>query len=405
MDRAEAEQRDAADPLFPLRDRFLLPDGLIYLDGNSLGALPAAVPERVARTVTEEWGVDLIRAWNARDWVGLPRRVGARIARLIGADPDSVVVCDSTSVNLFKLASAAIGMRPSRRKIVTDAGNFPTDLYILAGVAERHGLELVVAEPGDVLASIDGDSALVALTQVDYRTGDRYDMGIVTEAAHRAGALVLWDLAHSAGAFSVAVGDADLAVGCGYKYLNGGPGAPSFIYVAPHLQERFDNPIRGWFGHARPFAFDVEFEPVAGIDRTRVGTPHILSLAALDAALDAFEGVDMGAVTEKSQELTSLFMDLVESRLGRYLTIVTNGDPERRGSQVSLTHPQAFSIVSALIERGVIGDFREPDVARFGFAPLYVRHVDAYDAVEALVRVMSGREFEDPRHAVRRVVT
>ncbi|MDH4309154.1 MAG: aminotransferase class V-fold PLP-dependent enzyme, partial [Acidimicrobiia bacterium] len=208
MDRAEAEQRDAADPLFPLRDRFLLPDGLIYLDGNSLGALPAAVPERVARTVTEEWGVDLIRAWNARDWVGLPRRVGARIARLIGADPDSVMVCDSTSVNLFKLASAAIGMRPSRRKIVTDAGNFPTDLYILAGVAERHGLELVVAEPGDVLASIDGDSALVALTQVDYRTGDRYDMGIVTEAAHRAGALVLWDLAHSAGAFSVAVGDA-----------------------------------------------------------------------------------------------------------------------------------------------------------------------------------------------------
>jgi kynureninase len=406
--RAECEERDAADPLAHLRERFLLPPGVIYLDGNSLGALPAGVPERIRITVEEQWGKGLIRSWNDAGWVDLPRRVGDRIAGLVGARPGTVVACDSTSINLFKSVEAALTLAPDRRVILTDSGNFPTDLYVMAGVAARHGMEVRSPAPEEVAGSIDGEVAMVALTQVDYRTGRLHDLPEITALAHAAGALSVWDLAHSAGVMPIDLEAAgvDLAVGCGYKYLNGGPGAPAFLYVAPRHLERFHNPIQGWFGHVAPFEFRPDFEAAPGVDRARVGTPHLLSLAALDAALDAFDDVDLREVRVKSVDLTELFLALVDERLdGMGFTVASPRAPSRRGSQVSLRHPEGYAIVQALIERGVIGDFRAPDLCRFGFSPPYLRFVDVWDAVDELVEVMANEVWRDGRHRVRSAVT
>jgi kynureninase len=406
-DRATAEALDAASPLRHCRGRFAMPEGVVYLDGNSLGALPHGVAARVADVVTHEWGEGLIRSWNDARWVDLSRRVGDRIAPLIGAAPGDVHVGDSTSVSLFRTMVAALRMRPDRRVLVLEPSTFPTDGYVAAGVARLTGAELRWCDPADPLASVDDDVALLALTHVDFRTGAMFDLPGITSAAHERGALVQWDLCHSTGAVPVDVTatGADFAVGCSYKYLNGGPGAPAYTWVAPALQPDLDQPITGWFGHARPFAMAREFEPVAGIGRMGSGTPSVLALSALDAALDAFDDVSMADVRAVSLSLTDLFVRLVQERLGDDLPVVTPLDHARRGSQVSLRHPQAYGIVQALIARGVVGDFRDPDIARFGFAPLYVSHVDVHDAVDHLVAVLAGGEHLDPAYDERTAVT
>ena len=405
-DRDDCARLDAADPLSSARSRFELPAGVVYLDGNSLGALPRRVAERVSLTVTQEWGNGLIGSWNSAGWADLPARVGDRIGRLVGAGSGTVMVGDSTSVNLFKVVEGALGIATRGDTIVTDDGNFPTDLYVLAGVARRRGLQMRVVAPDDVTEAVDERTALVALTEVDFRTGRRHDMAGVTAAAHDAGALAVWDLAHSVGAFPVDLAGtgADFAVGCGYKYLNGGPGAPGFAYVAPRHQEVFHNPIAGWFGHRRPFDFDSDWDPGDGAGRLRVGTPPILSLVALDAALDVFDEVEMTAVRSKSVALTELFIELVDARVGE-VEVVTPRDVAARGSQVSLRHPSAREVVQALVARGIVGDFRTPDIARFGFAPLYLRYIDVWDAVEGLAAVIESGEWPGPRVSEQAPVT
>ena len=405
--RADVEELDSADPLASCRHRFDLPPDLIYLDGNSLGALPRGVADRVARVAAEEWGRGLIGSWNVSGWMDLPSTVGAKIARLIGASADEVIVADSTSVNLFKLLVAAVRLRPGRRVIVVEPTTFPTDGYIAASTARLLGLELRWCDPADPLAAVGADTAVLALTHVDFRTGRMYDMAAVTQGAQAAGALMLWDLCHTAGAVPVdltACG-VDLAVGCTYKYLNGGPGAPAYAYVAGHLHDRIDQPLTGWLGHAEPFALERDYRAADGIARLRVGSPPIVSMAALDTALDAFDRVSLADLRAKSVGLTSLFIDLVESRLGSAVEVVTPRDDACRGSQVSLRHPEAYGVVQALIARGVVGDFRTPDLGRFGFAPMYVRYVDVWDAVEHLVGVLEGEDWSRPEYRARAPVT
>ncbi|HQY27268.1 MAG TPA: kynureninase [Burkholderiaceae bacterium] len=415
--RAQCEALDAADPLAPLRASFALPEGVIYLDGNSLGALPATTPSRIADAVERQWGRELIRSWNTAGWVDLPQRVGAKIASVVGAWPDEVVAADATSVNLFKLLSAALRMRPDRRVILSETGNFPTDLYIAQGLIEqlggRHALRLV--ERGALPAAIDDSVAVAMLTQVDYRTGSRLDMDAITAAAHRAGALMLWDLAHSAGAFPVDLNaaQADFAVGCGYKYLNGGPGAPAFLFVARRHLAAFSQPLSGWMGHAEPFAFEAGYRPAAGVARYLCGTPPVLSMVALDAGLDALLAAEahggLPALWRKSMQLTALFAARAGVLCARHgLRCVTPMDGDRRGSQVSFTLPdgdQGYAVVQALIERGVIGDFRAPDILRFGFAPLYLRFVDAWDAADHLSAVLDSGEWNRPVFLARGAVT
>jgi len=405
LDRSFAEQLDRDDPLVDVRDRFDLPEGLVYLDGNSLGALPRGVAQRVADVVAREWGEDLIGSWNTAGWMSLPDVVAAKIAPLVGADGDELAVTDSTSVNIFKLLAAAVALRPERRTIVMEPSTFPTDGYVGASAARTYGLELRWCDPDDPLAAVDDDTAVLSLTHVDFRTGRRYDEQHITEGARGKGALMMWDLCHTAGAvpFDLHATGAELAVGCTYKYLNGGPGAPAYAYVARDLHERIEQPLTGWMGHAEPFAMALDYEPAPGVRRLRVGTPAVLSLAALDTALDAFAGVAVADLRAKSQRLTGLFIDLVRARTD--VAVVTPDDPEARGSQVSLRHPQAYGIVQALIERGVVGDFRTLDLARFGFAPMYLRAVDVWDAVEQLVEVLANEEFARPAYAVRAAVT
>ena len=406
--REAAVAMDAADPLAPLRERFALPAG-IYLDGNSLGPLTHAARERVRLCVEREWGEGLIASWNRADWVHLPRTVGAKIARLVGADPDAVRVTDSTSVNLFKVLAAALALRPERRRIVSQRGNFPTDLYMAEGLAGltdgRHEIVLV-DEADEIEAALTNDTAVAMLTQVDYRSGRMLDMATVTRAAHAAGALTVWDLAHSAGAVPVdlAGASADFAVGCGYKYLNGGPGAPAFLYVAPRHQPHALNPLSGWFAHAEPFAFEPGFRAAGGADRFLTGTPPVLSTVSLDAALDLWADVSMADVRAKSVALTDLFIRLVEKRCPA-LELASPREAAMRGSQVSFRNDEAYAIVQALIERGVIGDFRAPDIARFGFAPLFIRFVDVWDAVERMGEVLDGRLWDAPRFRRRGKVT
>ena len=407
LTRTGATALDAVSPLREHRARFDLPDGVVYLDGNSLGPLPRGVAARMDRVVRREWGEGLIGSWNDADWIHLPRRVAARVAPLIGAHADEVHVGDSTSVLLFKTMTAAVRMRPGRRAVVLEPTTFPTDGYVAAGLADLLDLELRWCDPDDPAAALDEDVALLALTHVDFRTGRMYDMAALTKAAHAAGALVQWDLCHSAGAVPVdlsAVG-ADFAVGCGYKSLNGGPGAPAFVYVAREHHDVIRQPITGWMGHARPFDMERDYAPVPGIGRLASGTPGVLGLSALESALGAFADVDLAELRAVSLSLTDLFIDLVDARLGDRLEVITPRAHGDRGSQVSVRHPDAYGIVQALIARGVVGDFRTPDVARFGFAPLYVSHADVWDAVDHLVAVLDREEHLDPAYAVRNLVT
>ncbi|MGA9748252.1 MAG: kynureninase [Nocardioides sp.] len=411
LTRAGALALDAAAPLRGHRDLFDLPEGVIYLDGNSLGALPRAVAPHLSGVVGTEWGRGLISSWNDASWIDLPARVGAKIAPLIGVPTADVHVGDSTTVLLFKTMVAAARLRPDRRVVVLEPTTFPTDGYVAAGVAELLGLELRWCDPEDPAASLDEDVALLALTHVDFRTGALFDMAALTAAAHDVGALVQWDLCHSAGAVPVDLlgVDADFAVGCTYKYLNGGPGSPAYVYVAARLQDDFRQPITGWMGHATPFEMTREHHPAAGVRRAGSGTPPVLALSALDAALAVFDDVDLASLRSASLSLTDLFIALVDDRLGEgvggTVEVITPRSPERRGSQVSLRHPEAYGVVQALIARGVIGDFRTPDVARFGFAPLYVTHTDVWDAVDHLVGVLEGGEHLDPAYTVRNAVT
>jgi kynureninase len=408
LTRAELEALDRADPLAPFRDEFDLPADVIYLDGNSLGPLPKATLGRMAEVVAREWGHSLIRAWNVHDWIGLPLRVGEKIGQIIGAEPGSTLVADSTSVNLFKLLAAALEARPTRRIILTETGNFPTDLYMAQGLATllRRGHE--VRDVADPVAALNQDVAVLRLTQVNYRSGAMHDIAAVTRAAHAVGALTLWDLSHSVGAIplQLAKDDADLAVGCGYKYLNGGPGAPAFLSVAPRLRVDLRSPLTGWLGHAEPFAFAPDYRPAEGIGRGMVGTPPVLNLAALEVGVDLMLGAPMDALRAKSQQLIDLFIALVERDCAECgFRLLTPRDAARRGSQVAFAHKDGYQIMQALISRGVIGDFRAPDVMRFGMAPLYVRHTDVWDAVSVLRDVMRSSAWQHPTLARQHAVT
>ena len=422
----DCQQRDASDPLRELREQFVLPEGVVYLDGNSLGALPRSASARVAAAVTEEWGQGLIRSWNSAGWFDLPQRLGDKIARLIGAAPGTVVATDTTSINLYKVLSAALGIAtqdaPQRKRVLSERSNFPTDLYIAEALCKERGYTLQLIDASDLDSALGEDTAVLLLTHVNYRTGAMFDMHAVTAAAHGAGALMVWDLAHSAGAVPLAIdaAGADFAVGCGYKYLNGGPGAPAFAWVNPRHTDRCWQPLAGWWGHATPFAFTPDYRPAEGITRYLCGTQPILSMSALEcglnsvlAAQDCVPGQDaMAALRDKSLALTDLFIALVEARCaGHGLTLVTPREHARRGSQVGLScETGAFAIMQALIARGVIGDFRagdgagHADILRFGFTPLYIGYVDVWNAVEQLRQVLDSAEWKRPEfnrtHAV-----
>ncbi|ODS93705.1 MAG: kynureninase [Comamonas sp. SCN 65-56] len=423
---ASCQARDAADPLRPLRALFTLPEGVIYLDGNSLGALPRAVPERVAQVVAQQWGQDLIGSWNSAGWFALPRRVGDRIAPLIGAGPGEVVASDTTSVNLYKALSAALSIAQEndarRRVVVSERSNFPTDLYIAEALCRERGCQLRLIEAHELPASLQPDVAVLLLSQVNYRTGALHDMAQVTAAAHAAGVLTLWDLCHSAGALPIALNaaDADFAVGCTYKYLNGGPGSPAFVWVHPRHVARCWQPLAGWWGHAQPFAFTPDYQPAMDITRYQCGTQPILSLSALDAALDVFDAAEklggMAALRAKSLQLTDLFIDAVQTECPGLFDLVTPRAHAERGSQVCLTPTKllpegcAYAIVQALIARGVIGDFRagdaqQSDILRFGFTPLYLSHENVLQASHRLRDVLSKKEYTQPRFNQRHAVT
>src|SRR5471032_1834216 len=394
--RDDCLQRDAQDPLAALRASFDLPAGVIYLDGNSLGARPTAALARAQDVIAREWGRDLIRSWNTAGWFDLPKRLGDRLAPLIGADAAEVVVTDTTSVNLFKALAAALQMQAgepataARRVIVTERSNFPTDIYM------AQGLSGCLAR-GYSVRLIDADTAVVLLTHVNYRTGYQHDMAAASALAHARGALIVWDLADSAGAVPVALNadGADLAVGCTYKYLNGGPGSPAFIWVPKRHQARFQQPLSGWWGHAAPFAMAPDFAPTEGIGRALCGTQPIVSLAMVECGLDVFAQTTMAAIRAKSLALTDLFIELVEARCGGHpLGLVTPREHARRGSQVSFTHPHGYAVMAALIARGVIGDYREPAIMRFGFTPLYTSYADVWDAVEILRQILDEQAYD-----------
>jgi kynureninase len=421
---------DAADRLASLRQLFELPPEVIYLDGNSLGALPKATADRVQQTVRDEWGRGLITSWNHAGWIDLPRRLGDKIARLVGAAPGELAVADSTSINLFKVLWAAITLQqrltqsieqreaPRRRVILSERSNFPTDLYIAQSIAATHGCELRLVAADELTAALDATTAVLMLTHVNYRTGAMHDMATLTRAAHDAGALAIWDLAHSAGAVPVDLNgcSADFAVGCGYKYLNGGPGAPAFVWMHARHAAQFEQPLTGWMGHAAPFQFSPEYRGASGIARALCGTPPVLSMAALECGVDSVLAAEplggMRALREKSLALTRGFTELVDARCaGHGLQVVSPRIDAQRGSQVCLTRSEGgYAIVQALIARGVIGDFRAgepgvPDILRFGFTPLYLRFVDVWDAVEHLRQVMHEGEWRQARFNQRQAVT
>jgi kynureninase len=407
--RRELEAFDRSDPLRAFRDRFTLPAGVVYLDGNSLGAMPSATPKRVAEVIESEWGRDLIRSWNIHGWIDIQKRIGAKIGRLIGAGEGETIVADSTSINLFKLLSAALDLRPDRRVIVSERSNFPTDLYIAEGLIARLGLghTLRLVEPDEIEAAIGEDVAVVMLTHVNYRTGRMHDMRRITELAHARGAIMLWDLAHSAGAVPVNVTGAnvDFAVGCGYKYLNGGPGAPAFLYVAARHQAAIRPVLSGWLGHASPFTFESSYRPGEGIERLAVGAPPILSLTALEVGVDLMLEASIDALRAKSVEQARIFDALVEQEIGGgVLTLASPRAAEMRGSQLCYSYANAWPVMRALVDRGVIGDFRAPDILRFGFTPLYLGFAELWDAVAILKNILENGSWDRPEyHALTRV--
>lgn len=410
LSRRWCEAQDEADPLARFRDEFLIPDGVIYLDGNSLGAMPNAAPARALRVAEREWGGDLIRSWNSAGWFDLPVTLGDKLAPLIGAGPGEVVVTDSTSINLFKLIWAAVSLRPGRTKLVLERSNFPTNNYIAQGLAAARGgaIDVQLLEADEIEAAIDDRTAAICITHVHYKTGNVHDMAALTAKAHAHGALAIWDLCHSAGAMPVDLNGcgADFAVGCTYKYLNGGPGSPAFLFVAERHQAEARQPLTGWWGHAAPFDFSPDYRPAAGIKQFLTGTQPIVSMALAEVGLDLMREADIGQVRAKSIALTDLFIRLVETRCaGQGFELASSREPMRRGSQVAFRHPHGYPIMRALIEHGVIGDFRAPDIVRFGFAPLYVRYVDAWDAAELLVDIMRKEAWRDPRHQQREAVT
>lgn len=388
------------------RAAFHLPDGMTYLDGNSLGPMPRAAADRVATMMADEWSQMLITGWNKAGWYVQPRKVGDRIARLIGAGDGQVVMGDTLSIKVFQALSAALALRPDRRVILSDSGNFPSDLYVAKGIARALGATLRVVAPEEVEAAIGPDLAVLMLTEVDYRTGRRHDMPALTARAHDAGALAIWDLAHSAGAVDVDLlgSDADFAVGCTYKYLNGGPGAPAFIWTHPRHAEQAEPILQGWMGHAAPFAFDQEYRPAPGIERMRVGTPPVIALSALEASLDIWDTVDMAALRARSIELTEAFIAGVEAQCPD-LVLNSPRDPARRGSQVGFRHPQGYAVMQGLIAAGVVGDFRAPDVLRFGFAPLYNDLDDVSQAVATLARILRDGSWDSAEFRRKAAVT
>ncbi|WP_301751916.1 kynureninase [uncultured Erythrobacter sp.] len=403
---SRAAEFDAADPLAGYRERFTLPEGVIYLDGNSLGALPKATPAALARLVESEWGEGLIRSWNSAGWFDMASRIGAKIAPLIGAAPHEVIACDSTSVNLFKLIAAALGMRPGRKVVLSEPGNFPTDLYMIAGLEAQGLATRRLAERDTLMQALDGDVALLMLTHAHYKTGALHDMAALTRAAHGAGALVLWDLSHSTGALPIdlnAVG-ADFAVGCGYKYLCGGPGAPAFAFVAQRHQVDLQQPLTGWFGHATPFAFTDDYAGAPGIDRLQCGTPPVLGLAALEVGVDLIAEIGVARLYGKSQALSEFFLESLMAH-DVHLDLVSPPRSAERGSQLSFRHPEAYPICQALIARGVIGDFRAPDVLRLGFAPAYLSFADIAAAARHLAEVLATGEWQRPEFNQRSAVT
>ncbi len=411
LTRDDLRERDRTDPLASFRDRFELPEGVIYLDGNSLGPPSRNMRARVEALLRDEWGRDLIASWNRHGWFRLPERVGARIAPLLGACEDEVIAADSVSLNLFKLLAALLTRPGPRRVVLAEETNFPTDLYMAEGLVSLlrdSGAKLRLVSPDDFQAALGPEVAVATLTQVNFRTGRKHDLRRLTAAARAAGVPIVWDLSHSAGAFPLHLNEdgVEFAVGCSYKYLNGGPGAPGFLYVAREFQQSLDTPLSGWMGHRSPFDFETRYRPAPGMRRFLAGTPGILSMIALEEGLRSFEGVDMAALQTKSEALGDLFHRLVDERLREFrVEAVSPRNSAERGSQVSLRHPEGYPVMQALIARGVVGDFREPDLLRFGFAPLYVRYRDVWDAVEALREVLAGEEYRDPRFRRRDPVT
>jgi kynureninase len=407
--RDDCSALDESDALGPLRAEFRLNQGEIYLDGNSLGPVTESASRRVNEVIDTEWAHGLVRSWNSAGWMAEPTRLGDRLAPLIGAQPGEVLVADTLTFLLAKLIGGSLDLRPDRHIVLTDVANFHSDIYIVEAMAARAGRAMTVKaiDRSTLDQELNDDVALVMLTHVDYRTGEMLDMKAITEKVHAVGSLMLWDFAHSAGAVPLDVtgGDADFAAGCGYKYLNGGPGSPAFIYVRERWQGILQNPLPGWLGHARPFDFELKYEAAKGMQAFVTSSPSMIALAALDGALDVWDFVTMDQVRAKSLALTDLFIDLIEDRLPGVFEVVTPREHAKRGSQVALRHGEGYGIVQALIERGVIGDFRAPDICRFGFTPLYLRYVDVFDAVERIVEVMNSEMYRDPRFAVRNAVT
>jgi kynureninase len=406
--KTEVVALDESDPLKSSAKAFHLPEGMIYLDGNSLGAMPLAVVERMQEVVTREWGEQLIHSWNDNNWFVLTQIIGDKIAQLIGARPGEVIVGDCVSVNLFKLVVAALKLLKGRRKIVTELGNFPTDLYILQGITKMFDaqVELVAVERAELLQAIDDETAIVVLTHVHYKYSEVFDMEAITQHAHNKGALMLWDLCHTAGVMPVELTalDVDMAVGCGYKYLNGGPGAPAFLYIAKRLQTALDQPLSGWWGHAEPFVFGDDFTPAPDIRRAQSGTQSVLALAALEVGIDTALSVDMKLVREKSQKLGKLFIALIQQQCPD-LIIASPQEDERRGSHVSIRHEQGYAITSALNDQGVVVDFRAPDIIRFGFAPLYTSYMDIWNTVETLKQTLLTKAWDQEAYKQKSTVT
>lgn len=408
--RADCEALDRADPLAPLRDRFEIADGLIYLDGNSLGAMPKDASARAHDVVTREWGRDLIKSWNSAGWFDFPVRLGDKLAPLIGADAGEVIVCDSTSQNLFKVLSAAVAMRADRSELILEGSNFPTNNYIAEGVAAATGgrVSVRLCEKDEIAGAISDKTVAVAITHVHYKTGHIHDMAAISARAHEAGALAIWDLCHSAGAMPVDLNacNADFAVGCTYKYLNSGPGSPAFLFAAARHQGQTLQPVTGWWGHAAPFDFEPGYRPQADIRQFLIGTQPILSMALVETGLDIHLAADIGAIRAKSMALTDLFIRLVEERCaGHGFALASPREAAARGSQVSFAHADGYPIMRALIAAGVIGDFRAPDTVRFGFTPLYVRYVDIWDAVDRLALIMNGDIWRREEYHARDAVT